>query len=272
MWLDLPAREDHRANQELMGPSEHPELSDRQARQENPALLVRRENKDPPVFPVSRDFLVKLAKKVLLDLLDHRVNQGKWVHPAYLDSPVKEDFRDYRACLVLKAKVDPLAPLALQEIRVNKVKLVKKDRLDLKDVPDRRAPLAHLVPRVTRAILEFQDRLAEMVFQANAVCLVFLARWDRLVRTVIKENLANLVKRATKEAKEKLGHLVRQEILAFAVKLVPWVHLVKEGPPVTLDAVVEKVKTDPKVLVDHLDQWVTKDSPAQAAARARRVI
>jgi len=55
-----------------------------------------------------------------------------------------------RACLVLKAKVDPLAPLALQEIRVNKVKLVKKDRLDLKDVPDRRAPLAHLVPRVTR--------------------------------------------------------------------------------------------------------------------------
>jgi len=47
---------------------------------------------------------------------------------------------------------------------------------------------------------------------------------------------------------------------------------VKEGPPVTLDAVVEKVKTDPKVLVDHLDQWVTKDSPAQAAARARRVI
>jgi len=43
-----------------------------------------------------------------------------------------------------------------------------------------------------------------MVFQANAVCLVFLARWDRLVRTVIKENLANLVKRATKEAKEKL--------------------------------------------------------------------
>lgn len=46
--------------------------------------------------PVSLDSLVKLVKKVLLDLLDHRENLDKLVRLDYPDSRVKEVFQDYR--------------------------------------------------------------------------------------------------------------------------------------------------------------------------------
>lgn len=43
-----------------------------------------------------------------------------------------------------------------------------------------------------------------MVSQDNVVYLVFLAQWVHLVRMVIRENLVNQVKKATKDPKEIL--------------------------------------------------------------------
>lgn len=170
------------------------------------------------MFPASLDCPVKLVKKVLLDHLDRRVNRDKSVHLDYPDFPVNEGLPDYRECPVLKVKLDPPVQLDQPETRVSKEKLVKKDQLDLKDVLDRKVLLVHLVPRVTRVMLVLLDLLVEMVFLGSVVCLVFPDRWEHLVKTVIKENLVNQVKKATKDPKENLVHLVLLETPASAVK------------------------------------------------------
>ena len=75
---------------------EHLEWLDPQVMLENRVLSANKVSRDPMVYPASTDFLVKLERKDLLDLLDPRVNPDKLDHPDYPGSPVKEDLQDYR--------------------------------------------------------------------------------------------------------------------------------------------------------------------------------
>lgn len=72
------------------------------------------------------------------------------------------------------------------------------------------------------------------------------------MKTVIRVNPANPVKRDTKDLKENLGRRVLQAIPVFAERSVPLVPRVRGDHLVTSVAAVVKVKTDHKVLVDLL--------------------
>lgn len=57
---------------------------------------------------------------------------------------------------------------------------------------------------ISRENLEFQVQLEEMDFPDNAGCQDHQDRWAHRVRMVTRENLANLVKKVSKEEKETL--------------------------------------------------------------------
>lgn len=221
---------------------------------------------------VSLDIRVMPVKKAHKDRLVPKASKVPLVHPDCQVSPANEVSRDYQVCPDLKEKWVLLDQLALQETKVSKANLEKKDPLVLKEEQVNRELLDLRVPKVTPETLEFPVQLEEMDFRDNAVCQVHQDPWVRRVKTVTRENQANPVRKDLKEEKEILDLLVQTAIPVYAEKWDLSVHPEKGDPLVTLDDEVAKERTDLKALVDHLVLLVIKVFPARVELKERRVI